>query len=70
MTISYRKDKQIDLISLISNFHNTIISPNLNIDISDSKDCRRFCGLIINNIEIKDSQILLKTDLMQLALIL
>ena len=49
--ISYRKDKQIDLISpSISNFHNTIISPNLNIDISDSKDCRRFCGLIINNI--------------------
>ena len=62
--ISYRKDKQIDLISpSISNFHNTIISPNLNIDISDSKDCRRFCGLIINNIEIKDSPDFIKNRL-------
>ena len=62
--ISYRKDKQIDLISpSISNFHNTIISPNLNIDISDSKDCRRFCGLVINNIEIKDSPDFIKNRL-------
>jgi len=62
--ISYRNDKQIDLISpSISNFHNTIISPNLNIDISDSKDCRRFCGLIINNIEIKDSPDFIKNRL-------
>lgn len=62
--ISYRKDKQIDLISpSISNFHNTIISPNLNIDISNSKDCRRFCGLVINNIEIKDSPDFIKNRL-------
>ena len=62
--ISYRKHKQIDLISpSTSNFHNTIISPNLNIDISNSKDCRRFCGLIINNIEIKDSPDFIKNRL-------
>jgi phenylalanyl-tRNA synthetase beta chain len=62
--ISYRKEKQIDLISpSISNFHNTIITPNLNINISDSKDCRRFCGLIINNIEIKDSPDFIKNRL-------
>jgi phenylalanyl-tRNA synthetase beta chain len=43
--VSYRSDKQIELISpSISNFYNTIISPNLNIEISDPNDCRRFCS--------------------------
>ena len=38
-------------------------NPDTNIDISDSKDCRRFCGLIINNIEIKDSPDFIKNRL-------
>ena len=54
--LCYRNDKQFELISpSISNFNNTIISPNFNIQILNPKDCSRFCGLIIDNIKVKDS---------------
>ena len=54
--LCYRNEKQFELISpSVSNFNNTIISPNFNIQISNPKDCSRFCGLIIDNIKVKDS---------------
>jgi phenylalanyl-tRNA synthetase beta chain len=67
--VSYRSDKQIELISpSISNFYNTIISPNLNIEISDPNDCRRFCGLVIDNIVVKDSPEFIKNRLKAIGL--
>ena len=54
--LCYRNEKQFELISpSVSNFNNTIISPNFNIEILNPKDCNRFCGLIIDNIKVKDS---------------
>lgn len=67
--VSYRSDKQVELISpSISNFYNTIISPNLNIEISDPNDCRRFCGLVIDKIVVKDSPEFIKNRLKAIGL--
>ena len=67
--VSYRSDKQIELISpSISNFYNTIISPNLNIEISDPNDCRRFCGLVVDKIVVKDSPDFIKNRLKAIGL--
>ena len=67
--LSYRNEKQIELIApSTSSFTNTIISPNLSIDILDSKDCQRFSGVIINNITVGESPSFIKNKLMALGL--
>ncbi len=54
--ISHRNKKKIDLITpSISNYTTQGINTNLTINIIDSFACKRFCGLIIKNINITNS---------------
>jgi len=54
--ISHRNKKKIDLITpSISNYTTQGINTNLTINIVDSFACKRFCGLIIKNINITNS---------------
>ena len=54
--ISHRNKRKIDLITpSISNYTTQGINTNLTINIVDSFACKRFCGLIIKNINITNS---------------
>lgn len=54
--ISHRNKRKIDLITpSISNYATQGINTNITINIVDSFACKRFCGLIIKNINITNS---------------